>query len=822
MGELTYTSFDAPGAAGGWQVKEQRGFTDPALRQHVVQRIRTTGPATRPLPPFPTAEQRTALPRTLVYDRRGRTAVWWHTVAAGADGSGRPGNVFAHVLAVEQDAPSRRPVEWWRSPDWLTPYGPAEVAAAVLGPRPPGPGTVVDRFGALDWLAGDDRAATLGVLLDGLVEARRRGVALVLLVPDDDTAACWVGALSQVLALPQAAALTFSTGETAARVRSGEADELAVVCLAGAEADALQGATPPVLVDLRTPPAAPPAPSGWARLARSAVAEPALLELMDAAVARVGGAGDDPAWPLALAHLWYLDAEEDVADPELAGLREVATGTVLRASPEALAEDAELLRVVTGALERTSPDPASAWQRLRPLLDAPATVPARVLGGIYADRLLTDPSALAELQQDTRLGLPPAVWWQDRPPRPDLQRVAALAREQRRDADDEPARRLAVVLGLTRLLTSTGTPWPDTLEDDLSELLQETWRAPGASWLPGVGVLPEPATGVAQRAYDTDPVVQQSPVGTGDPEVLRWLFAPGAPPVPTTRAEVEHWLAVPADERSEEVVLALLRFLLRPRPGTDLDATRQVLDALVDRPWTAAGLAAAGAAELSCLLDRRLTDLVLTEPDSSDLRRLLDRLWRADRLRDLVELRQAVLHEGARGLGLDAVARLDHVDLLRRLATGPCPPDLVGLAQTVLLDAVLRGAALPAETEQLVRAAPELTGPAARWLAHRPPHRREVYRVLRSDPRTPALAGSPAGPEVHVHRLHRDGQPALRWWVLEQRLGRDQLQAEYETEHRRSHGRAPEERVVGAVVRSYVSRQGVADLLRRRPWGERG
>ena len=99
-GQLAYTSFDKPGSVGGWQIKQVSGALSAAEAQKLVAGVRTAFDAVDPLPTYPTPEQLERGPRRLAYRRiDARSAGYWHTVPAGPDNTGRPGNVFAHAVA---------------------------------------------------------------------------------------------------------------------------------------------------------------------------------------------------------------------------------------------------------------------------------------------------------------------------------------------------------------------------------------------------------------------------------------------------------------------------------------------------------------------------------------------------------------------------------------------------------------------------------------------------------------------------------------------------------------------------------------------------
>jgi hypothetical protein len=220
-GQLTYTSFEGTGSAGGWQIKETSGaLTDEESRLLVAQ-VQTVFTAPQPLPPYPTPEQLSELPRRMAYRRiLGDTAAFWHSVPAGADATGRPGNVFAHVL-LDRDAsepgPACRPIQLWRSPRWLCPFGKAAVGAAKLPLEPPGPGTAVTADTVIAF-ALDTSTWRLGVLLgllDAVAAAMGGGPPVLLGVDSADAAAQWIGLISFLMSPGTAQALTFSTFDRA-------------------------------------------------------------------------------------------------------------------------------------------------------------------------------------------------------------------------------------------------------------------------------------------------------------------------------------------------------------------------------------------------------------------------------------------------------------------------------------------------------------------------------------------------------------------------------------------------------------------------------
>ena len=156
-------------------MKESTGGLTAAETEQLVAGVHTVFRATDPLPDYPTPADCERGPRRLAYRPMGaESAAYWHTVPAGTDATGRPGNVFAHVI-LDRDAGADgdlRPVQRWRSPGWVRPYGAPEIARAVLPPAGPGRGghrgeRAVIRAGPRDLAPDPLRAAGRGGGGDG-------------------------------------------------------------------------------------------------------------------------------------------------------------------------------------------------------------------------------------------------------------------------------------------------------------------------------------------------------------------------------------------------------------------------------------------------------------------------------------------------------------------------------------------------------------------------------------------------------------------------------------------------------------------------------
>ncbi|MFT3660655.1 MAG: hypothetical protein QM809_04475 [Gordonia sp. (in: high G+C Gram-positive bacteria)] len=214
--QLLYTSFDnrASGNSGGWQVKQTVGELTPAEQDTLVARVSTTFDLEPRLPDFPSREQIDERPARLSYLRTPEGAgAYWHSVDAGKDGSGRPGNVFTHAL-LERGAAGHRPIEYWRSPGWLTPYGAADVAAATLTENTPPPvNPAVGAAAALTFLTGAfHRLTVFRALIDAILDRLLTGGPQVLLATrDHDQAALWIAAVSHLLPPETAARLSWSS-----------------------------------------------------------------------------------------------------------------------------------------------------------------------------------------------------------------------------------------------------------------------------------------------------------------------------------------------------------------------------------------------------------------------------------------------------------------------------------------------------------------------------------------------------------------------------------------------------------------------------------
>ncbi len=413
--QFTYTSFDDGAATsrgalhgavggqrshgGGWQVKQVVGELEPDSIDELTARIVTRFDLEPALPAFPTPDQIRGRPARLSYmaldGSAGPSAAYWHTVDAGRDGTGRPGNVFAHVLARCTEDGERadgfRPIELWRWSGWLSPYGQDEVKAAALPSGPPAlaPNPALSVQSTVTFLLDPvhDRTGVVRVLLDA-VSARLSGQArgpVVLAVDDHDRAAAWIAAVSHFLTPLGARALSWSTHDSVDAVAAGSAADLHLVAVPRARAGELSGAAGVVAVVDEDEEPYLGDPGSVHRLAAGTVAVTPLSALAEAVLAdevialrvlarrdAIAGAFEDrpetaeppfealaPEWPIAVAVLevpelgeFHPDAAAVVVDDAPAGVTGIGWAaelveSVLRAYPPTV--DDALRRLVRAA-----------------------------------------------------------------------------------------------------------------------------------------------------------------------------------------------------------------------------------------------------------------------------------------------------------------------------------------------------------------------------------------------------------------------------------------------------------------------------------------
>ncbi|HST81253.1 MAG TPA: hypothetical protein VLL08_05905 [Kineosporiaceae bacterium] len=404
--QLTYTVVDSTrgdgyaGSGGGWQVKQASASLRPDEQELMLRATASVLLPPKGLPRFPSEAEITELPVRLRYTADAGRGVWCQSAPAGPDATGRPDNVFNH--AVLDRAPAQRtgpevlrPIQAWRAPGWLRPFGAAATRAAQFDVEVPLRGTYVTRERVVAFLLDPDvyRFDTFALLLDAAATAR----PVVLAARSVDEAALWIGALSFFMSPQRCAELSFSTYERAAELIAKTPSERAATAVTSvpwedldAIADLVPAADGAILVvdpdgevvtrtrdgleyrmtqlDQRV------AVSEWSRLAADVCCEPAaavvrVLERLDEV--SQGLRGDEvPVWPLAAA------VATDQRDFPLAA--RAAVSLALSAVPPDLELSAPLGPLLVHLSNDHAISAAAAWDRVEALALAPAPNPAMV------------------------------------------------------------------------------------------------------------------------------------------------------------------------------------------------------------------------------------------------------------------------------------------------------------------------------------------------------------------------------------------------------------------------------------------------------------
>jgi hypothetical protein len=412
FGQLTYSSFDdGTGIGGGWQVKETSGGLTEPETELLRFWVHTIFELVVPLPAFPTPEEVAAFPRRLMYAllEDGR-AGYWHTAPAGADGSGRPGNVFAHCL-LDRDPtaliPPRRPIDLWRSPEWLTPYGPGDVSAAQLdaGTLPKESGWV-NRNSVVDFLCDQEmwRLGVLSILLDAVESAMDGGKTVVLGTNSVDSAAMWIGAVSHLMSAGSARRFCWSTFDRASDVSGSVGRGLHLIAVPAADLAALVTREDLVVVNEDEMPAMGDlggAPhhtvagsevevTEWSVIAQAVMVDAdsaqRVLDRQDEVAATISDSELHVTWPLAMAVALTPDLHEDV------GVE--AAAVIARRSPERLARHPDLFGAASFLIDRMlGSSVGDCWARLESVPGPgrngyPVTV--ELMMTVYLERALRD------------------------------------------------------------------------------------------------------------------------------------------------------------------------------------------------------------------------------------------------------------------------------------------------------------------------------------------------------------------------------------------------------------------------------------------------
>lgn len=255
VSSLIYTSSQDRTGRSGWQVKESAG--DAVLLRELQDHTRASLQPVHRMPLFPTAAERDLFPRRLEHRLiLGLNSGLWHTVEAGKDASGRPGNVFVTAVALSPvDTREHHAIDFWRSEYWPAPFGAEEVLRTGLpdapltekiGPPHDSPETEEPRSGpdrVLEFMypgfPEPYRRGLLFQLLDAVEAAvEGDGPRLALLTPDQDEAADWIAAICAWTVPAWTRRFAWSTWERGQDLANPRLAALHLVCCPEQDAEA--------------------------------------------------------------------------------------------------------------------------------------------------------------------------------------------------------------------------------------------------------------------------------------------------------------------------------------------------------------------------------------------------------------------------------------------------------------------------------------------------------------------------------------------------------------------------------------------------------
>lgn len=521
FGQLTYSSFDRnDGAGGGWQVKQTVGEIVEAEAELLSSRVQTQLDTGSELPKFPTTAEIEELPRKMTHAFAGGPGTveraTWHVCPAGNDASGRPGNVFAHVVLDRMPDPSEvlRPVERWRSEQWLTPFGPEQVLAAQLTSADPPTDGPVDRRTISTWLFAPRkwRFGLLTVLLDAVLASLRDPAAprVVLAVDDVDEAANWIAAVSLCMSAGTSRNFCFSTLERDSTLAEAWKLGVQLACIPRGDLPGVaasrhgrpeRGRRPMVVLDSDEQVVLGDlggTPHQSARGDQVAVTEWSVLaaELfsdargfvdavgrIDQVAAQVGDMGLDPVWPAAM-----VMAQRSGTDVGAEVNRVLA-----RHSPPQVRDHPELYDAALASMHgMVGGDPGRAWQQVvdggaadgrgrgaGPPGESPAGNPPTVMGEVavrvYAELALASEQWLA-MPGPTRL---PSIAFYSEWPDPDLvaaarRLVPEISTHLERLPDQRMLAETRAGLGFLELCLRLGLAHDEGLRRDLLSMTEAT------------------------------------------------------------------------------------------------------------------------------------------------------------------------------------------------------------------------------------------------------------------------------------------------------------------------------------------------------------
>lgn len=453
--QLTYSSFDNGSGRGGWQVKQVVGELSAIDQETLTNRIWTSFDLEPRLPDFPTEEQVLSRPARLCHGvLPDGSSVLWHTVDAGRDGSGRPGNVFAHVV-VDRDpgaVDGPLPISRWRSEGWLRPYGaPAVAAAQLVDARPPAPNPVIGPPSAIAFVSASmQRQQLLRALIDAVVARMQGGPTIVLQTANHEESVAWISSITHLLPPSAGKALSWSTHDRPENASAQIAAGTDLICVPAADDVEVPGAlviAAAELPDLALPGGSHRFASGrtvaatdLSELAEAVLADPDIAAqiLQRQAQIETEFAGDTvaPVWTTAVA---VLD------QPDLIEFHAVARRAVAKHYPAAVGRVGWAAEMVERAQLEHPPSPAELLRRVQ------GPNPSSVLTTTYCEAVLADGS-----WRNVPITQIPVAPVADLGAIPDA--VNSALREVHAIAANDPVGGLPPVLHLAEFLRRLGAP----------------------------------------------------------------------------------------------------------------------------------------------------------------------------------------------------------------------------------------------------------------------------------------------------------------------------------------------------------------------------
>src|SRR5665647_2013088 len=247
--QMTHTSSDSASVTGpgGWGVKETTSDLTKPMIEQLMSGVCTRLDGVPELSRFPSDKELQARPRRLAYRPVDGRVTLWHAAEAGNDATGRPGNVFAHVAVEAAGGTATRPIDYWRSPDWLVPFGSQEVAKARI-PSSLEPDSTISREAFFELIGDARRLFVLRWLLDSVAWAVRESNNAVLVTETADEAAGWITAFSYLTAPQLAQRISFVTFERAQTLNFAMQQGFHVICVPRVDCERLVDMQEPFLL----------------------------------------------------------------------------------------------------------------------------------------------------------------------------------------------------------------------------------------------------------------------------------------------------------------------------------------------------------------------------------------------------------------------------------------------------------------------------------------------------------------------------------------------------------------------------------------------